>query len=80
MVPRNQSVSVGLSATATIPESQQSKMAVLNTLASQHSRRSYEHAIDRFIAWYPPNDTIATGLMLLDKRLPRSRIRTSLTE
>jgi len=42
----------GLSATATIPELQQSKTAVLNTLASKHSRRSYEYAIERFIAWY----------------------------
>ncbi len=25
---------------------------MLNTLASQHSRRSYEYAIERFIAWY----------------------------
>src|SRR5450432_1319671 len=52
MVPQNRPVSVSLSATATIPELQQSKTAVLNTLASRHSRRSYEYAIDRFIAWY----------------------------
>ena len=25
---------------------------MLNTLASPHSRRSYEYAIERFIAWY----------------------------
>ena len=52
MVPQEQPNSVGPSPTATIPELQQSKTAVLNTLASQHSRRSYEYAIDRFIAWY----------------------------
>ena len=40
------------SATLTIPELEQSKTAVLNTLASVHSRRSYAFAIDRFIAWY----------------------------
>jgi integrase len=40
------------SATLTIPELEQSKAAVLNTLASAHSRRSYAYAIDRFIAWY----------------------------
>jgi integrase len=39
-------------ATVTIPELEQSKTAVLNTLASEHSRRSYEYAIERFIAWY----------------------------
>jgi Phage integrase, N-terminal SAM-like domain len=36
----------------TIPELEQSKAAVLNTLTSEHSRRSYKHAIDRFISWY----------------------------
>jgi hypothetical protein len=38
--------------TLTIPELEQSKAAVLNTLASVHSRRSYTFAIERFIAWY----------------------------
>src|SRR5437870_4067461 len=50
--PQNQPESVGLYATLTVPELEQSKAAVLNTLASQHSRRSYEYAIERFIAWY----------------------------
>ena len=36
----------------TTPELEHSKTAVLNTLASRHSRRSYQYAIDRFIAWY----------------------------
>lgn len=36
--------------TLTIPELEQSKAAVLDTLASVHSRRSYTFAIDRFIA------------------------------
>jgi Phage integrase, N-terminal SAM-like domain len=40
------------SETLTIPELEQSKVAVLNTLASIHSRRSYTFAINRFIAWY----------------------------
>ena len=31
----------------TVPELDQSKMAVLNMLASAHSRRSYKHATDR---------------------------------
>src|SRR6202161_3833857 len=52
MVQQTQLSSVSLSTTATIPELQQSKTAVLNTLASRHLRRSYEYAIDRFIAWY----------------------------
>jgi site-specific recombinase XerD len=36
----------------TVPELKQSKTTVLNTLASAHSRRSYKHAIEKFIAWY----------------------------
>jgi hypothetical protein len=35
-----------------IPELEQSKAAVLNALASVHSRRSYTFEINRFIAWY----------------------------
>ncbi|HET6179684.1 MAG TPA: tyrosine-type recombinase/integrase [Candidatus Sulfotelmatobacter sp.] len=35
-----------------MPELEQSKTAVLNSLGSKQSRRSYEHAIDEFIAWY----------------------------
>ena len=52
MVLQEQPISVGPSPTATIPELQQSKTVVLNTLVSQHSRRSYEYAMDRYIAWY----------------------------
>lgn len=36
----------------TVPELEHSKAAVLDTLASTHSRRSYKHAIEKFIAWY----------------------------
>ena len=36
----------------TVPELDQSKMSVLNMLASAHSRRSYKHAIEKFISWY----------------------------
>ena len=36
----------------TVPELEQSKAAVLSTLASAHSRRSYKHAIEKFIHWY----------------------------
>jgi site-specific recombinase XerD len=43
---------VSRSATLTIPELEQSKAAVLNTLVSAHSQRSYKYAIERFIAWY----------------------------
>ena len=41
---------VSRSAALAIPELEQSKTAVLNTLDSPHSRRSYEYAIEKFIA------------------------------
>jgi hypothetical protein len=36
----------------TLPELEQSETAVLNMLASAHSRRAYKHAIEEFIRWY----------------------------
>jgi integrase len=35
-----------------LPDREQSKSAVLNSLASQSSQRSYDHAIREFIEWY----------------------------
>ena len=52
MAPQKHFDSVLRSASRTIPELEQSKAAVLNTLASVHSRRSYAYAIDRVIAWF----------------------------
>src|SRR6266404_3819726 len=52
MFPKTEFNPAYLSATATIPELQQSKTTVLNMLASAHSRRSYKHAIEKFISWY----------------------------
>jgi hypothetical protein len=52
MFPTRQPNSTTSLAAVTIPELEQAKTAVLNTLASQHSRRSYQYAIERFIAWY----------------------------
>jgi hypothetical protein len=52
MVPQKHTEFSVRSETLTIPELEQSKAAVLNTLASLHSRRSYAFAIDRFIGWY----------------------------
>ena len=36
----------------TLPELEHSKAAVLNSLGSLQSRRSYKHAIEEFIRWY----------------------------
>jgi hypothetical protein len=53
MLPKKQpSKSASCSASLTVTELDQSKTTVLNTLASAHSRRSYKHAIEKFIAWY----------------------------
>jgi hypothetical protein len=35
-----------------IPDLEQSKAAVLNSLPTKTSQESYAHAIDEFIAWY----------------------------
>jgi hypothetical protein len=52
MSKKQQRKCVSRSATLTIPELEQSKVAALNTLASAHLQRSYKYAIERFIAWY----------------------------
>jgi hypothetical protein len=55
----------------TLPELDQSKMAVLNMPASAHSRRSYKHAIEKFIAEAtaaPELPTVANKVALLGKR------------
>jgi hypothetical protein len=50
--PKKTRVPASHSAGVTVPELEQSKAAVLSTLASAHSRRSYKHAIEQFIDWY----------------------------
>ncbi len=35
-----------------LPDLEQSKLAVLNSLTSQSSQRTYDHAIREFIEWY----------------------------
>ncbi len=71
MVPQKHIESDFRPDTLTIPELEQPKAAVLNTLASFHSRRSYTFAIDRFIAWYcsEPRLTFNRAVVV---RYPRS--------
>jgi hypothetical protein len=52
MLPKKQRSESAICLSLTVPELDQSKIAVLNMLASAHSRRSYKHAIERFMAWY----------------------------
>jgi len=39
-------------ANISVPELEQARAAVLNTLGSAQSRRSHQYAIERFIEWY----------------------------
>jgi hypothetical protein len=50
--PKYPRTSASCSSNLTVPELEQSKTALLNILASVHTRRSYKHAIEEFIAWY----------------------------
>lgn len=60
-----------------LPDLEQSKSAVLNSLASQSSQRSYDHAIREFIEWYVrpfvPRSRRRTGA---DSVLARTRQRS----
>ena len=55
------------------PDLEQSKFAVLHSLASASSQESYGHAIDEFIGWYCSeprlafNRTVVTSLPLLSR-------------
>ena len=50
----------------TLPELDQTKRSVLNSLASLQSRRSYQHAMDEFIEWYcsEPRLALNRGIVL----------------
>ena len=49
-----------------LPELDQTKRSVLNSLASLQSRRSYQHAMDEFIDWYcsEPRLALNRGVVL----------------
>src|SRR5215470_7595074 len=49
----------------TLPELDQSKTSVLNTLGSLQSRRSYQHAMDEFIAWYCSEPRLALNRIVV---------------
>src|SRR5271167_1468869 len=49
----------------TLPELDQSKTSVLNTLGSLPSRRSYQHAMDEFIAWYCSEPRLALNRVVV---------------
>jgi hypothetical protein len=49
----------------TLPELEQSKTSVLNTLSTPQSRRSYQHALDEFISWYCSEPRLALKRMVV---------------
>jgi len=69
-----------------LPDLEQSKSAVLNSLASSSSQRSYDHAIREFIEWYCSeprlafNKTVVTRyrIVLEQKHYARSTINLRL--
>src|SRR6266850_8432012 len=44
-----------------LPDLEQSKNAVLNSLAAASSQESYAHAIDEFIGWYCSEPRLASN-------------------
>ena len=49
----------------TLPELEQSKTSVLNTLGSLQWRRSYQHAMDEFITWYCSEPRLALNRIVV---------------
>src|SRR5207245_7673132 len=50
-----------------LPDLEQSKSAVLNSLTSASSKRSYEHAIREFIDWYCSEHRLAFNRTVLTR-------------
>jgi hypothetical protein len=55
-----------------LPDLEQSKSAVLNSLTSQSSQRTYDHAIREFIEWYCSEPSVLS-LKFLYKSVRLSR-------
>ena len=52
-----------------LPELDQAKAAVLNTLRTPDSQRGYEHAIDEFIEWYCSEPRLSFNRMVVVRSL-----------
>jgi hypothetical protein len=55
----------GAKTTLRLPDLEQSKNAVLHSLAATSSQESYGHAIDEFIAWYCSEPRLAFNRTLV---------------
>ena len=51
-----------------LPDLEQSKAAVLNSLTSARGQRTYEHAIQEFVAWYCSEPRLAFNRAKLVRR------------
>ncbi len=49
----------------TLPELEQIKTSVLNTLGSLQSRRSFEYAMNEFITWYCSEPRLALNRIVV---------------
>jgi hypothetical protein len=50
-----------------LPDLEQSKSAVMNSLTSASSKRSYDHAIREFIEWYCSKPRLAFNKMVVTR-------------
>ncbi len=48
-----------------LPDLEQAKSAVLNTLTSRSSQRTYDHAINEFVEWYCSEPRLAFNRTLV---------------
>src|SRR5215831_7177106 len=63
----------------TLPELDQTKRSVLNSLTSLQSRRSYQHAMDEFTEWHCSEPRLALNRAgVLRYRLHQDRVHDSL--
>src|ERR1700680_2399631 len=60
-----------------LPDLEQSKNAVLNSLAAASSQESYGHAIDEFIGWYCSEPRLALNRTVVLRYRSFSNRRTS---
>ena len=65
----------------TLPELDQTKRSVLNSLASLQSRPSYQHAMDEFIDWYcsEPRFALNRGVVLRHRLQLESKLLAAAT-
>jgi hypothetical protein len=65
-----------------LPDLEHSKAAVLNSLSSLSSRRSYDHAIRNFIDWYCSEPRLAFNRTVVTERYLgcKQRLRNAVSD